>query len=326
MKYWKLMAGRGSEYIDEFLDNSKIAIGFVKQPAIQNVTTREEARRIVGKELPSARPGQITSWSAQLFKFCKEMKEGDRVLVYEPSTRLYHVGEVTSSVGFVVNNELPNTRSVKWIGTVPRDLLSTETRYALGAVQTLFEVNERGVREIEKVLTGKTKTAPEVEEVEEEEIEDLGKDTLNKAKEFLKDKILSLDWDEMQDLVAGLLRAMGYKTRVSDSGPDQGRDIVASPDGLGLEEPIIYVEVKHRTAAMGAPEIRSFAGGLRKAKGLYVSTGGFTREARYEAARSESPITLVDIEVFARFVAQYYDSFDTEARKILPLRKIYWPL
>ena len=68
----------------------------------------------------------------------------------------------------------------------------------------------------------------------------------DELREFIKDKLLKLSWDEMQDLVAGVLRGMEYKTRVSPRGPDRGRDIIASPDGLGLEQPRIIVEVKHR--------------------------------------------------------------------------------
>lgn len=33
------------------------------------------------------------------------------------------------------------------------------------------------------------------------------------AFEGIKDRINRLDWDEMQNLVAGVLRSMGYKTR-----------------------------------------------------------------------------------------------------------------
>ena len=65
----------------------------------------------------------------------------------------------------------------------------------------------------------------------------------------------------LQDLVAGILRAMGYETRVSGPGADRGVDIFASPDGLGLQEPRIFVEVKHRVkSAMGSQEVRSFLG------------------------------------------------------------------
>jgi predicted Mrr-cat superfamily restriction endonuclease len=43
----------------------------------------------------------------------------------------------------------------------------------------------------------------------------------------------------MQELVAGILRAMGYKTLVSPAGADRGKDIIASPDGFGFEPPRI---------------------------------------------------------------------------------------
>ena len=52
----------------------------------------------------------------------------------------------------------------------------------------------------------------------------------------------------MQRLVVGILRSMGYKTRISPAGPDRGRDIEASPDGLGLVDPRIVVQVKQRKA------------------------------------------------------------------------------
>ena len=135
-----------------------------------------------------------------------------------------------------------------------------------------------------------------------------------------------LDWEEMQELVAGILRAMGYKTSVASPGPDRGRDIIASPDGLGLEQPRIRVEVKHRNETVGAPLLRSFLGGLRQSdRGLYVSTGGFTKEARYEAERATIPVTLVDIDDLAQLLIKNYDTADTETKALVPLVKIYWP-
>ena len=131
----------------------------------------------------------------------------------------------------------------------------------------------------------------------------------------------------MQELVAGMLRAMGYKTRVSPRGADRGKDIIASPDGLGLENPKIVVEVKHRQGSMGSQEVRSFLGGLRASdKGLYVSTGGFTKDAKYEAERANVPLTLVDSDILVELIIQYYDNFDNESKTLVPLKKIYWPI
>jgi len=94
----------------------------------------------------------------------------------------------------------------------------------------------------------------------------------------IKDRINSLDWDEIQNLVAGFLRSMGYKTQVSPAGADRGKDIIASPDGFGFENPRIIVEVKHRRELMGSQQIRSFIGGRHKDdRGLYVCTGALRK-------------------------------------------------
>ena len=105
-----------------------------------------------------------------------------------------------------------------------------------------------------------------------------------------------------------------------------GKDIVASPDGLGYSNPRIKVEVKHRKGKMGAPDIRNLTGGLRSEdRGLYVSTGGFAKDAHYEADRAEFPMTWVDLDRLVELIVQNYDSFDLEARTLINLKKIYWP-
>jgi restriction system protein len=85
--------------------------------------------------------------------------------------------------------------------------------------------------------------------------------------------------------------------------------------------------VKHRArTTIGATDVRSFLGGLRPGdRGLYISTGGFTREAKYEADRSNTPATLIDLDELARLVVTHYDNFDLEGRALIALVKVYWP-
>jgi restriction system protein len=139
---------------------------------------------------------------------------------------------------------------------------------------------------------------------------------LNKAKGFIEDELNKLDPYEMQELVAGILRGMGYKTRVSPRGADRGIDIFASPDGLGLEEPRIFVEVKHRSSTMGSQDLRAFLGG-RKAgdRCLYVSTGGFSKDAKYEAERATVPLTLIDLPALRELLLEHYEKLDPETRQ-----------
>lgn len=151
-------------------------------------------------------------------------------------------------------------------------------------------------------------------------------ENIEKSREFIEDLIASLDPYQMQDLVAGILRAMGYKTRVSPKGADRGVDIFASPDGLGLEEPRIFVEVKHRKTTMGTNEVRSFMGGRQPGdRCLFVSTGGFSKEARYEADRSNVPLTLLGLPKLRELLLEHYEQVDAETKRLVPLVRMYWP-
>jgi restriction system protein len=227
-----------------------------------------------------------------------------------------------------------HTRAVDWTGVVSRDALSPQTKNSLGSIATIFCVSDAAAQDILRrisgpieIATAESNTPSSTAELEPTESEStVRRDVEQRALEFLRDRIAKLERDEMQELVAGLLRAMGYKTQVSPSGADRGRDIVASPDGFGFQGPRILVEVKHRKGTIGAPEVRAFLGGLRQNdNGLYVSTGGFTREARYEAERANHHLALLDMDGFGKSVIEHYDNMDSESRALLPLKKIYWP-
>ncbi len=329
-------AGKGAFLIDEFRSRNIVALGW----CLGDLTDKSEddIRLLMEEQNPNESKYTLGIWSSQVIKFRYAIKQGDYVLSYNPSIRKYLLGEIVSDYYFSKEMEESgadyigghnDTRDVKWLGEVPRDNLKVSTRNTLGAVSTLFNINEEAKKDILKVFNNKAPVKEdEIEETEDEDVSILKDDIIEKSIEFIKDEVNKLDWDEMQELVAGLLRAMGYKTFVSPPGSDRGKDIVASPDGLGLEDPVILVEVKHRnSSSMGASEIRSFKGALKKTnRGIYVSTGGFTKEARYEAERSEIPIILMDLDRLVKFIIQYYDKFDNDARALIPLTKIYWPL
>ena len=56
-----------------------------------------------------------------------------------------------------------------------------------------------------------------------------------------------------------------------------------------------------------------------------MSTGGFTKEARYEAERSKVPVTLLDLDAAVSTIVTHYDAFDSDGRALLPLVRVYWP-
>ena len=333
VQMWMIRAGEGGFRFEEFKEQSLVSIGWAELGDLRPMKTREDFIAAVAAAYPSAKKAQISVSAGQTFRFVREVRIGDSVVTYDRSERNYLVGVVTGDYEFAPNlsKEQPNIHRVKWRGKVSRDTLSVTARNSLGAISTLFLIPLEVSKEIENELLGAKHASPSSEAPlstipVEEQVDELYKDIQSKGFEFIKDKVNQLDWEEMQELVAGLLRAMGYKTRISPSGSDRGKDIVASPDGLGFEDPRIVVEVKHRNASMGSQEIRSFLGGRHENdKGLYVSTGGFTKEARYEAERGRSPVTLMDLDDLVKSLLEHYEQMDLDMQRLIPLRKVYWP-
>ena len=254
------------------------------------------------------------------------MEQGSTVVMYDPETRLYHIGTIAGPCKPATDiEEATFTRAVKWKQTAQRDALTTSSKNSLGGIQTIFSISDEVVADLKSASKSETSSQPD--ETEDDAADDDARAaTYDNGIELIKDRVNQVGWEDMERLVAGLLKAMGYCARVTPKGPDGGRDVVASPDALGLESPRIVAEVKHRKGAMGAPAVRSFIGGLRAGdRGLYVSTGGFTKEARYEADRATIPIRLLDLDSFVRHYVEVYDKADEETRSILPLTRIWWP-
>lgn len=330
---WFIRAGENAYLFEEFKSTQMIAIGWNEVGPLEQTRHIDEVKKKLRKEYPDYKDGKVNITAGQLYRFAQEMKAGDLVVTYNPQTREYLIGEINSDYhyGEGMISDKSHYRKVTWSGLVGRDVLTANTRNCLGSIMTLFALQSETVKELEHFLRQKHdepfQPPPEETEKEQAELDTIKEDVIERAHEFIKDKFNHLDWEEMQSLVAGVLRGMGYKTRISVKGPDRGRDIIASPDGLGLQQPRIMVEVKHRKNAMGSNEIRSFIGGLRPGdQGVYVSTGGFTREAKYEAERSNIPVSLVDADLLVELINQHYDEFDSEAKSLMPLKKIYWPL
>ena len=342
MTMWMVRAGRGGENVDEFLQKSVVALGWPHVGKLESPNKADLVARLA-YSYPDQKEGTHGTWAGTLLRFAYELATGDSVLTYDRERRRYLVGTITSGYEWQPQlvEDKPNVRHVKWTHQVARDVLSTGARNSLGAIQTLFKLSEDVAAEIHRLQVPLDAPLPEAPAhatsppapAEDEEGDgasseaELRAEVLEKADAFVEDAISRLDWEQMQELVAGILRAMGYRTTVSPKGSDRGVDIFASPDGLGLQDPRIFVEVKHRPgSAMSSKEIRAFLGGRKPGdKCLYVSTGGFSKDAHYEADRAAVPVTLLTLSSLRKLLIDHYDALDGEARALVPLKRFYWP-
>lgn len=328
MRMW-MVRSEGGSLFDTFRERGLVAIGFnqISTHARPGVS-RQQLIDLYQQIEPLAKRGTAVARASQVWRFVNDIRNGDWIVTYAPDNRVYAIGKVTSDVQHRpdwMDQGMSLIRSVQWQADVlSRDVLSTSTKSNLGSISTIFEISQPAAHELLAATRGRP--APAVEDEAQEEITDPLADIESHALERIKDRVNELDWDDMQQLVAGILRAMGYKTQVSPPGADRGKDIVASPDGFGFEHPRIVVEVKHRKGQMGSQEIRSFLGGRHKDdRGLYVSTGGFTKDAQYEADRASIPLAMWTLDHVVRALIEHYNATDAETKRIVPLKRLYWP-
>ena len=137
----------------------------------------------------------------------------------------------------------------------------------------------------------------------------------------------NLDPYDFQNLVAALLRGMGYHVDwVAPPGPDRGIDIIAHQDPLGVSGPRIKVQVKRQTSRVDVKDARGFIAVLGEGDiGVFVSIGGFTRDAESEVRRLENRrVMLVDIERLVKLWIEHYKDIPEEFRRLLPLIPVYF--
>ena len=331
-RFWMVRAGEGGYLIDTFEREGFVAISWEGAGDFTGVQTLDDARGAIARAYPETPLPAQANAAGVVFKFRQTMRPGDDAVSYDRQRREYLLGKIAGPYRYEpqMDAEYRHRRTATWEGRVSRDALTQSARNTLGSVLALFEPGVSVLGELRAALAPSSKPAPPLPQpipAEEESAQTIRRDLLDKAHEFIKDRILALSPDEMEMLTAAVLRAMGYKTRVTAKGPDRGRDVLASPDGLGFQSPRIVAEVKHRPRTPADPNmIRGLLGGLRDGDhALFVSTGGFTREAEYEAARSKSPLTLINLDDLASLVTEHYEGFDADGRALVPLTRILWP-
>lgn len=322
---WMVRAGNENALADAVEAKNAVAIGWVAMGDISSLKTREEFIQRYQDSYPESSPNRVSVNAGQVYRFAREIRDGDYVLTYNKTSREVLIGiaegpcEYTPSL---FTDRYPYIRRVQWLKRVSRDDFSAPARRSLGGLLTVFQLDQH-IDEIHEIVAAQD-AVPATSE--EDEAPPFFEDVRAQADELIADLISRLDPYDFQDLVAATLRAMGFRAVSVAPGPDGGVDIVAHPDPFGFQKPRIKVQVKHRKGAVGGPEISQFLGTLHlDDNGLYVSTGGFTRDAVFKAESSNSPIKLLDRDSFIDLLLEHYETLEPEFKARIPLRKVWIP-
>ena len=108
------------------------------------------------------------------------------------------------------------------------------TKNSLGSISTLFSISDKVLAELVKASKAPTGTVPTPSD---DDASDDGDDstviTEDEAIERIKDRVREFPWEDMELLVAGMLRAMGYKTHMTQKGADGGRVSLCAYASIG---------------------------------------------------------------------------------------------
>jgi restriction system protein len=198
----------------------------------------------------------------------------------------------------------------------PLDFITRASQaYKTWKTQAKKEVAKAGIQ-VEEV-TSPEETQERVQLADYEQAQDL-------ARKRISEYINDLDPYVFQDLVAALLRGMGYHTSfIAPKGKDGGIDVIAYRDPLGALPPRVKVQVKHRNAKATSQEVQQLVGVLNEEDiGLFVSTSGFTPDGVTAIRNSKKHIEKIDIDRFIDLRIEFYDTLDKGDRSRLPLRLI----
>lgn len=328
-KWWMVRAGDNNELIPVWITKQVAAIGWSDLGNPLNFSVRDKLIEKAHVVYPKEKPGTRINWGSQVWKFSRDITVGDYVITYLKETREYITGKVNKPYSYnptIVSDYYPNIIGVEWESKrISRDHLSQGAKNSLGGISTVFRVDSWGAEFVGLLQGGQptNKVLPTTLDESDDGIDD-NSDFIQQAMTLLEDAIDMLDPWQMQDLVGGLLEAMNYQVRISPKGPDGGVDIIAHRDAFGFEKPIIKVQVKHRNVAAGGPEIQQLLGANPiEANSLFVSTGGFTSQAKTVARQHN--VKLVDLSDLVDLVMEWYEKMTVEKQAFLPLKRVYVP-
>lgn len=307
-----------------YLKHGKIAIGWREMGDLNDIENNREAFKAKYQLVyPDAKKGSIPTGSGMLYRFCHEVQIGDYVVFPSKSDRMINIGEVTGDYIYdAAQPEYVQTRTVKWLKNLPRTAFTQGALYEIGSAMSFFAVKNYADEFLATLEKGFKHTASSVGE--DPTVGATAEDIIESTKDFvLKELSRNLKGYALEEFVANLLQAMGYRTTVSPQGGDSGIDITAYKDEL---PPRILVQVKSQDSDIKETTIQSLKGAMREGDyGLFVTLSNYTKNAQ-KYLDSTPIIRGINGTELVELILKYYDDLDEKYQKMIPLKMVYIPV
>lgn len=307
-----------------FRKESIIAIGWKEMGDLITLGSDREAFKMRYAQVYSdAKKGNIANGAGMLYRFCCEAQIGDYVVYPSKSDRQVNIGIIEGAYRYdAAQPEYVQTHKVKWIKQFPRTYFSQGALYEIGSALSFFMVKNYADEFLGALDKGFKKVNDP--ENEDETVAATAEEIIESTRDFiLKELSRQLKGYDLEEFVADLLRAMGYRTKVSPHGGDRGIDIIAYKDEL---PPRIIVQVKSQDSEIKEATIQSLKGAMQTGDyGLFVTLSDYTKKAKdflqkTPSIRGINGMELVDL------ITKYYGDLSEKYKRIIPLQMVYIPV
>lgn len=316
---------------DELVDEGFVSIGWGELGDLREIgESRHDLKAVLAETYPDRKPGAIAGWAGILHRFVYQIQEGDIVVApFKPDSTI-NIGIVSGPYRYdPAASTHPHRRGVTWkkLG-VSRTVFTQPALYELGAFLTVFGIRKHA-EEFRAVLEAPTDSVEEatkaVEQAslthDDESTDEPRASRINRhTRDFVLERLTrGLTHQEFEEFTADLLRAVGYQARVTAYTQDGGVDVIAHRDPLGLEPPLIKVQCKHQSGAIGAPDVQRLVGTQAANElSLFVTLGTYTREAQ-SIERVRQGLRLLSGEDVVELVLENYSKLEQTWRSRIPL-------
>lgn len=337
-KLWVVHISNNARLAERARNEGFICVGWTKLGDVSSFDSFPKMRKHFAEMSPNKSKNSVGNSASQLYRFAHEMQIGDAVVYPIKGGRDVMIGEIAGDYQWSDDQDLRdgdynNIRKVNWLARVPRVRFSQPALRSFGSFSSVSSSDDY-LDEVREVLADpeadRTSAADEVESGQEtngsEETEEDAVSAAEEATQATKDYLLrrwSRTAQTFEEVAAAVFRAMGYTAKVQQGTGDLGVDVVAHKDPLGVEPPIMKIQCKSGTNAVGAPALKQLRGTLNPGeKGILISLGGFSKDA-FHTEQNDANLILIDSDRFVELFLDNYAKLSPEMRHRFPLQTVY---
>ncbi|XKH58465.1 restriction endonuclease (plasmid) [Citricoccus nitrophenolicus] len=338
-KAWVVRGGRRGEQEQYNIDSGRTTVGWADVGDLGGCQTREDVQNLVEQTYPGYKPMRIANITGQLWAFRSRVEVGDLIVMplkTDPGNLRF--GRVTGGYGFDGSN--PDASRQKYLPVewdkepVPKAGIASDLLNSLNALMTVFSPsrNDAYNRLLEIASTGSDpgnaeEPVPHAAAAAADEDEEVTDPETIPTLDAIQDRVRAFVTENFKEheltwLVAEILEVHGYACQVSPPGPDGGVDILAGQGPLGMDSPIVVVEVKSEPGAIDTKVVRGLHSARERHKAdqaLLVAWGGLNGPARREI-KLDPKFQVWDGDTLLSELFHTYGELSASMQARIPLR------